>query len=101
MISCSDLACATFREDLRRIDFKLKPEAQSRARRFVENNRGIKANLIACGKPLAFHLDSLLSGKEALVSLGISKDLSSCVKGAAKALPACESEPQTDIDAPQ
>lgn len=89
MISCSDLACASFREGDQRVEFRLKPEAVNRARIFEENNRGIKANLIACGKPLAFHLDSRLSGKEALVTLNISKEMAHCVRGAAKALPSC------------
>lgn len=89
MISCSDLACADFREHDQRVEFRLKPQATNRARIFEENNRGIKANLIACGKPLAFHLGSRLSGKEALVSLSITKDLGPCVRGAAKALPSC------------
>jgi hypothetical protein len=89
MISCSDLACANFRENEQRVEFKLKPKALSRARQFAENNRGIKANLIACGKPLAFHLGSRLSGKEALVTLDISKELGPCVRGAARAIPSC------------
>lgn len=90
MLSCSDLACANYREADQRVEFKLKPAAAHRARLFAENNAGIKANLIACGKPLAFYLGSLLSGKEALVSLSVSKELSPCVSGAAKALPSCD-----------
>lgn len=89
MISCADISCANFREQDSRVEFRLKPEAANRARIFVENNRGIKANLIACGKPLSFHLGSLLSGKEELVTLPISKELSPCVRGAAQALPSC------------
>lgn len=89
MISCSDITCANFKEPEQRVQFRLKPEAVNRARIFAENNRGIKANLIACGKPLAFHLGSRLSGKEPLVTLDITKDLSPCVRGAIRSLPSC------------
>lgn len=90
MISCADLSCASFRENDHQVKFRLKPQAANRARIFEENNRGIKANLIACGKPLAFHLGSSLSGKEGLVILDVSEELGPCVRGAAKALPSCE-----------
>lgn len=89
MISCSDLTCANFKEPEQRVEFRLKPEAVNRARIFAENNRGIKANLIACGKPLAFHLGSHLSGKEPLVTLDITKELGPCVRGAIRSLPPC------------
>lgn len=89
LISTDDLACGQYDKQTHIASFRLKPEAGSRAKSFAENNRGIKANLMACGTPFAFHLDGRLSEEGALVAVRVPKESWECVSQAAKPLSPC------------
>jgi hypothetical protein len=92
LISEEDITCADPiepKDGSLSVFLRLKDEVVGRAKSYIKENKGIKANFVLCGKPVAVSLNDSLEKYDDHLLVAVPKEHKKCVQSVLKTIARC------------